>query len=44
MNQSYRTAACATMGYKGIPSDYLTASTVTIPTVDIPGCREKNFR
>ena len=35
--------AHATMGYKGILTDYLNASTVSIPSVDIAGCKERNY-
>ena len=37
-------APAATMGYKGIPSEYLPASTVTIKAVELPGCRERLFQ
>ncbi|GFR43000.1 hypothetical protein Agub_g3999 [Astrephomene gubernaculifera] len=32
-----------TMGYKGIPTDYLPASTVTLKAVDVKGTKERNF-
>ena len=34
----------ATMGYRGIPSSYLFSSTVTLPAVEIPGCKERLFQ
>lgn len=37
-------APAATMGYKGISSDYLPASTVTIKTVELPGCKERLYQ
>ena len=42
-NPLINTGAHATMGYKGILTDYLNASTVSIPSVDIAGCKERNF-
>ncbi|GBF89501.1 flagellar associated protein [Raphidocelis subcapitata] len=36
-------APAATLGYKGIATDYLPSSTVTIRTVELPGCRERRF-
>ncbi|GLI58440.1 hypothetical protein VaNZ11_000158 [Volvox africanus] len=33
----------ATMGYKGIPTDYLPASTVTLKAVEVKGTKERNF-
>ena len=42
-NPLINTGAHATMGYKGIVTDYLNASTVSIPSVDIAGCKERNY-
>ena len=42
-NPLVNTGAHATMGYKGILTGYLNASTVSIPSVDIAGCKERNF-
>ncbi|DBB18767.1 hypothetical protein WJX82_007870 [Trebouxia sp. C0006] len=42
-NPLVNTGAHATMGYKGILTTYLNASTVSIPSVDIAGCKERNF-
>mmetsp|Transcript_29525 Transcript_29525/g.83277 ORF Transcript_29525/g.83277 Transcript_29525/m.83277 type:complete len:128 (-) Transcript_29525:144-527(-) len=36
--------AKATMGYKGISTEYLPATTVPLKTVEIPGCREHTFK
>jgi len=36
-------APAATMGYKGIRTDYLPTSTVTIKSVEVPGCREAHY-
>ncbi|KXZ56083.1 hypothetical protein GPECTOR_2g965 [Gonium pectorale] len=33
----------ATMGYKGIPTDYLPASTVSLKAVEVQGTKERNF-
>ncbi|GLC46231.1 hypothetical protein PLESTB_001537900 [Pleodorina starrii] len=33
----------ATMGYKGIPTDYLPANTVTLKAVEVKGTKERNF-
>ncbi|KAG2499399.1 hypothetical protein HYH03_002973 [Edaphochlamys debaryana] len=33
----------ATMGYKGIETDYLPASTVTLNAVDLKGTKERNY-
>mmetsp|Transcript_42709 Transcript_42709/g.101398 ORF Transcript_42709/g.101398 Transcript_42709/m.101398 type:complete len:128 (+) Transcript_42709:168-551(+) len=35
--------AKATMGYKGITTNYLPQSTVPLKTTDIPGCREHRY-
>ncbi|KAL3146988.1 hypothetical protein ABBQ38_014956 [Trebouxia sp. C0009 RCD-2024] len=42
-NPLINTGAHATMGYKGILTGYLNASTVSTPSVDIAGCKERNF-
>ncbi|EFJ48105.1 hypothetical protein VOLCADRAFT_91341 [Volvox carteri f. nagariensis] len=33
----------ATMGYKGISTDYLPTSTVTLKAVEVKGTKERNF-
>ncbi|PNW75667.1 hypothetical protein CHLRE_12g536100v5 [Chlamydomonas reinhardtii] len=33
----------ATMGYKGIQSNYLPTNTVTLKAVEVPGTTERNF-
>lgn len=38
------TSPAATMGYKGIQTDYLPSSTVTIKTVEVPGTRERWYQ
>uniref|UniRef100_A0A6S8I3J0 Cilia- and flagella-associated protein 126 n=1 Tax=Dunaliella tertiolecta TaxID=3047 RepID=A0A6S8I3J0_DUNTE len=42
-NTSYTQAPCATMGYKGIQTDYLPTTTVSSKTADINGTREFNY-
>ena len=44
VNCSYSKASAATMGYKGIETDYLPSSTIPVRTVDIQGCKEFNFQ
>ena len=39
-NPTIKGSAAATMGYKGIETDYLPASTVPLKTVVLPGCKE----
>ncbi|KAK9836906.1 hypothetical protein WJX74_010896 [Apatococcus lobatus] len=34
----------ATMGYRGIPTSYLFSSTVTLPAVEVEGCKERLFQ
>ncbi|KAK9805207.1 hypothetical protein WJX72_005983 [[Myrmecia] bisecta] len=43
-NPVISTGGAATMGYKGIQTDYLASSTVMIPTVMVPGVKERTFR
>jgi hypothetical protein len=34
----------ATMGFKGIKTDYLPSSTVVIKTVEVPGTKERLYQ
>ncbi|KAL4434071.1 hypothetical protein ABPG75_000512 [Micractinium tetrahymenae] len=43
-NPAIKGTAAATMGYKGIVTDYLPTSTVPLHTVEVEGCKEFNFR
>mmetsp|Transcript_9774 Transcript_9774/g.17590 ORF Transcript_9774/g.17590 Transcript_9774/m.17590 type:complete len:128 (-) Transcript_9774:204-587(-) len=43
-NPCVKVGSKATMGYKGITTEYLPRTTVPIKTVEIPGCRETGFR
>ncbi len=38
------TNPAATMGYKGIQTDYLPTSTVTIKTVEVQGAKERWYQ
>jgi hypothetical protein len=38
-NPCVKVGSKATMGYKGITTEYLPRTTVPIKTVEIPGCR-----
>jgi hypothetical protein len=43
-NPAIKHAPAATMGYKGIPTEYLPRSTTIIKTVEVPGCKESSFK
>ncbi|GAB4823938.1 hypothetical protein N2152v2_010984 [Parachlorella kessleri] len=43
VNPSIKGTAAATMGYKGIQTDYLPSSTVPLKTVELPDCKEHNY-
>lgn len=38
-NPCVKVGSKATMGYKGITTEYLPRTTVPLKTVEIPGCR-----
>ncbi|PSC73124.1 flagellar associated [Micractinium conductrix] len=43
-NPTFKGTSVATMGYKGIQTDYLPSSTVKVNTVEIPGCKETFYQ
>ena len=43
VNPSIKGTAAATMGYKGIQTDYLPSSTVPLKIVELPDCKEHNY-
>lgn len=43
-NPAIPLAAASTMGYKGIQTDYLPTSTVSLKAVEVPNCKETNYR
>jgi hypothetical protein len=43
-NPAIKHAPAATMGYKGIQTEYLPRTTTIIKTVEVPGCKEATFK
>lgn len=43
-NPAIKQTESATMGFKGIQTDYLPTSTVSLKPVEIQGCKEFNYR